>query len=71
MCAKLGKACLEREEACLDPDVVADITAALAKHGAAQGLEKFEIPRALCLVAEPWTPESGRNGGDVWKHGEM
>ena len=22
-------------------------------------LQKFEIPRAVCLITEPWTPESG------------
>lgn len=29
------------------------------KHGLNQRLEKFEIPKVLTLVAEPWTPESG------------
>merc|ERR1711934_530857 len=50
---------MQRDEACLDKDVVDDITSTLFKHGLSQRLEKFEIPRTVCLVAEPWTPESG------------
>ena len=57
--AKLGKAGLSREEACRDPEIVEELTSALWKHGLNQRLEKFEIPKALTLVAEPWTPESG------------
>ena len=56
---KLGKADLSREEACLDPEIVEELTSALWKHGLNQRLEKFEIPKVLTLVAEPWTPESG------------
>ena len=58
----LGRACLSHEEACLDGDVVSDLTAALYKLGQAKRLEKFEIPKSLYLVAEPWTPESGEEG---------
>lgn len=54
-----GKTGLTREEACLDADIVADVAATLFKHGLSQRLEKFEIPKAVTLVAEPWTPESG------------
>ena len=56
---KLGKADLSREEACLDPEILEELTSALWKHGLNQRLEKFEIPKVLTLVAEPWTPESG------------
>jgi len=56
---KLGKEGLSREEACLDQDILSDISSALFKHGLSQRLEKFEIPRAIHLVSEPWTPESG------------
>jgi hypothetical protein len=57
---RLGNADLSREKACLDGDVVADLTTALYKLGLEQGLQKFEIPCSLYLVAEPWTPESGQ-----------
>ena len=57
--AKLEKAGLSREETCCDPEVVEELTSALWKHGLNQRLEKFEIPKALTLVPEPWTPESG------------
>ena len=39
--------------------MVQEFLVALAKHAASQKLEKFEVPKAVCLVAEPWTPESG------------
>ena len=57
--AKLGKAGLSREDACRDPEIVDELTSALWKHGLNQRLEKFEVPKALFLVSEPWTPESG------------
>jgi len=31
----------------------------MEKHGKLQRLEKFEIPKAVVLVSEIWTPESG------------
>ena len=57
--AKLGKAGLCRDDACRDPEIVEELTSALWKHGLNQRLEKFEVPKALFLVSEPWTPESG------------
>jgi len=57
--AKLGKAGLSRGDACRDPEIVDELTSALWKHGLNQRLEKFEVPKALFLVSEPWTPESG------------
>ena len=57
--AMLGKADISREEACSNPKIVEELTKDLWKHGLNQRLEKFEIPKALTLVAEPWTPESG------------
>jgi len=56
---RLCKESMSREEACLNGDIVRDLTATLLKHGLSQKMQKFEIPRTLCLVAEPWTPESG------------
>ena len=43
----------------LDSDVQSAVLKELSNHGAKRGLEKFEIPAALTLIAEPWTPESG------------
>ena len=57
--ARLGKDNMSRAEACLDPQVVADVLGQLKKHAAAQKLQRFEIPDSIFLVAEPWTPESG------------
>lgn len=42
-----------------DPEMKALVLRQLSLHGFARGLEKFEIPAALTLIAEPWTPESG------------
>ena len=56
---RLGKDNMSRAEACLDPEVVADVLEKLEKHAATQKLQRFEIPDKIFLVAEPWTPESG------------
>lgn len=56
---RLGKTGMQREEACTDKIVIKELTSVLFKHGLSQKLEKFEIPRAIFLVSEPWTPESG------------
>jgi len=39
--------------------VIAEFRTVLVKHGTEQRLVKFEIPQAVFLVSEPWTPESG------------
>jgi len=57
--AKIGKSSLSREDLCLEGEVVSSILTVMSKHGAQQKLQKFEIPRAVFLVSEPWTPESG------------
>ena len=57
--AMLGKADISREEACSNPKIVEELTKDLWKHGLNQRLEKFEIPKALTLVADLWTPKSG------------
>ena len=56
---RLGKDHMSRAEACLDPEVVADVLDKLKKHAVAQKLRRFEIPDGIFLVAEPWTPDSG------------
>ena len=42
-----------------DVDVQQKILKTLIDHGMQKRLEKFEIPRAVTLVQEEWTPESG------------
>merc|ERR1712112_14827 len=48
-----------RENLCGEEKIVAAYVRVLAQHGKAQRLEKFEIPRAVFLVSDVWTPESG------------
>ena len=47
------------DELIADPDIHDTVLRELAGHGVKRGLEKFEIPAAITLIAEPWTPESG------------
>jgi len=56
---KLGKSGKTRDDLCRDEDVIAEFRMVLVKHGMEQRLVKFEIPQAVFLVSEPWTPESG------------
>jgi len=56
---KLGKSTATREELCKDVEVIADYIKIINSHGNQQKLQKFEIPRAVFLINEPWTPESG------------
>merc|ERR1712098_746758 len=56
---KLGLCKLGRDELCREEQVIADYIKTINSHGCQQGLQKFEIPRAVFLVSEVWTPESG------------
>jgi len=56
---KLEKADLTRDELCQNPAVIEDFSKLIIQHASKQMLQKFEIPRAVCLINEPWTPESG------------
>ena len=55
---QLGKV-LSYDDLVQDPDIQEAVLNELSKHGLKRGLEKFEIPAALTLIPEPWTPESG------------
>ena len=55
---QLGKV-LNYSDLILDKEVQEAVLNELSKHGLKRGLEKFEIPANLTLIAEPWTPESG------------
>eukprot|EP00092_Neocalanus_flemingeri_P016880 GFUD01018258.1.p1 GENE.GFUD01018258.1~~GFUD01018258.1.p1 ORF type:complete len:731 (+),score=161.78 GFUD01018258.1:266-2194(+) len=59
LATELGLTKLDRESLCQNEKVVENVLHVLSKHGVSQRLEKFEIPKAVYLVSEPWTPESG------------
>merc|ERR1711936_558608 len=50
---------LSRDNLCVDEEIVASYVSVIGQHGKAQRLGKFEIPRAVFLVSDVWTPESG------------
>ena len=58
MSHNLGKT-IAYEEMMNDPDVEQSVLNSLLTHGLKEGLEKFEVPQALTLVSDVWTPESG------------
>ena len=47
------------EQLCGDTRLTKAILKELREHGTNGGLKKFELPGALALVKEEWTPESG------------
>jgi len=57
--AKVGKENLSREDMCTDESISTAVLKELQKHGIAQKLAKFEIPQALTMISEVWTPEGG------------
>jgi long-chain acyl-CoA synthetase len=54
----LGKT-ISYEEMMTDPDVERSVLQSLITHGLKEGLEKFEVPQAVTLIPDVWTPESG------------
>ncbi|KAA0201345.1 hypothetical protein HAZT_HAZT000552 [Hyalella azteca] len=44
---------------CNDADVVKAVLKTLQSHGRSQKLNRAEIPTALFLTSEPWTPDNG------------
>ncbi len=49
----------EFELLCRDRDITGAVLRQLVNHGKSHALEKFEIPGAVTLCKEAWTPESG------------
>nr|XP_023021355.1 long-chain-fatty-acid--CoA ligase 4-like [Leptinotarsa decemlineata] len=47
------------EELCVDSDVEKVVLQELVDHGKRSKLEKFEIPAAVKLVTEVWSPDMG------------
>jgi long-chain acyl-CoA synthetase len=58
MASNIGKE-LPYEALLRDVDVQQHILKNLIDHGMKNRLQKFEIPNAVTLVQEEWTPESG------------
>lgn len=56
---ELGKDAKDVEGLCRDPQVVKSVTESVIQYGQKAKLQKFEIPRQVHLIPEPWTPESG------------
>lgn len=56
---KLGVQGLSFEELCKNKDVTGAVLRELHTHGKRVGLQKFELPGAVTLVDDLWTPESG------------
>ncbi|XP_042869237.1 long-chain-fatty-acid--CoA ligase 4-like isoform X1 [Penaeus japonicus] len=55
----LGREDLRREKLCMDDDVNKAILKELLATGKKAKLEKFEMPGALYLTSEQWTPDTG------------
>lgn len=39
--------------------ITSEVLSELREFGLSSGLERFELPSAITLCDEPWTPESG------------
>jgi len=59
LAAELNLGNMSRDNLCVDEKIVTAYVRVIGQHGKAQRLGKFEIPRAVFLVSEVWTPESG------------
>lgn len=55
----ISKDGISYQDLCTDPKVVKDVLKDLTQLGLSQGLEKFEMPKQICLLSELWTPDSG------------
>ena len=56
---KLGKTELDSVAMCRDKDVTGAVLRELVLYGKQARLEKFELPGAVTIVPEMWTPDSG------------
>lgn len=56
---KLGRTGKSFEVLCSDKEVEAAVLKELQQHGLKSKLQKFELPGAVKLVTELWTPDSG------------
>uniref|UniRef100_A0AAY5F2N2 long-chain-fatty-acid--CoA ligase n=1 Tax=Electrophorus electricus TaxID=8005 RepID=A0AAY5F2N2_ELEEL len=47
------------EEICNHPDMEREVIRIITEAAVTAKLERFEIPKKICLSSEPWTPETG------------
>lgn len=50
---------LSAEQLCKEPTIQEKVIATLHTYGVKNGMEKFELPKKICMVTDEWTPESG------------
>jgi len=58
LAGKIGKNGLDFRKQCNDKDLIGAFLRELVQHGRNMKLEKFELPGAVSLCEEVWTPES-------------
>jgi long-chain acyl-CoA synthetase len=56
---KLGRNGVSFEVMCKDPELEKAVLKELQEHGLKSKLQKFELPGAVKLCTELWTPDSG------------
>ncbi len=59
MADKLGRNGVSFEVMCKDPELEKAVLKELQEHGLKSKLQKFELPGAVKLCTELWTPDSG------------
>ncbi|KAL1490621.1 hypothetical protein ABEB36_013283 [Hypothenemus hampei] len=59
LATKIGLGDKNFEELCENPEIEKAVAAELAEHGKRGKLQRFEIPHAVKLVAEVWSPDMG------------
>jgi len=58
LATKMGKGKLDFSDQCTDKDIIGAFLREVVQHGRKFKLEKFELPGAVTLCQELWTPES-------------
>jgi long-chain acyl-CoA synthetase len=53
-----GRTDLSLEKLCADRDLESIVLKELQAHGLKAKLQRFEIPGAICLCTESWTPDT-------------
>jgi len=56
---KMGRNGVSFETMCKDPKIAEAVLKELQEHGKKSRLEKFELPGAIKLCEETWSPDSG------------
>jgi long-chain acyl-CoA synthetase len=56
---KMGRNGVSFEVMCKDPELAKAVLKELQDHGTKSKLQKFELPGAVTLCEEPWSPDSG------------